>query len=166
MIEAIVEVWCSPLRQEDYSIKIIPLCAGDLYNVEDDIREYLAWTGDFFLDAFGEDYENVKGLWKVVFKIGIDYQIKYDWEGIPDDEIYFHYEELFKGKCQEWAEMKYTWLELSGKTDEYFSKPWKKQSDICTQCLGTGIESYFNHGHGEDSVESIKCGFCDGLGRC
>lgn len=61
MIEAIVEVWCSPLRQEDYSVKIIPLCAGDLFNVEDEIKEYISWTGNFFHDAFGDDYDEVKG---------------------------------------------------------------------------------------------------------
>ena len=36
---------------------------------------------------------------------------------------------------------------------------------VCKKCNGTGIESYFNHGHGEDSVEPIKCEECDGFGR-
>lgn len=124
MIEAIVEVWCSPLRQEDYSIKIIPLCAGDLFNVEDDIRDYIKW--DFYLNTFGVDYIEVKGLWKVVFKISVEYSTVYTYDG-PDDDVDIGQEVLFKGQCQEWTEMKYTWLELTGKIDEYFSKPWKKQ---------------------------------------
>lgn len=126
MIEAIVEVWCSPLRQEDYSIKIIPLCAGDLFNVEGDIKDdYISWTGDFFTDAFGKDYEDVKGLWKVVFKIGVRYTQYFTWDG-PDGGTDFTYTELFKGQCDSWTEMKYTWLELNGKAEEYFNKPWRK----------------------------------------
>ncbi|WP_391557174.1 hypothetical protein [Robertmurraya sp.] len=126
MIESIVEVWCSPLRQEDYSIKIIPLCAGDLFNVEDDIREYVSWTGNFFYNSFGDSHSEVKGLWKVVFKIGVGYVDYYDWEGCPDTDIDFFYTELFKGQCESWTEVKYTWLELSGKAGDYFGKPWKK----------------------------------------
>lgn len=124
MIEAIVEVWCSPLRQEDYSVKIIPLCAGSLFNVEDEIKEYISWTGNFFHDAFGDDYAEVKGLWKVVFKISVEYSTYYTYSG-PDDDVEINYEELFKGQCQEWSEMKYIWLDLNGKIDEYFNKPWK-----------------------------------------
>lgn len=123
MIEAIVEVWCSPMRMEDYSIKIIPLCAGELY-AEEDIKEYIGW--DFHADAFGDGYESVKGLWKVVCRVGIEYRNYYDWEGCPDTDVQFTYTELFKGQCQDWVEMKYTWLELRGKTEEYFSKPWKQ----------------------------------------
>jgi len=123
VIEAIIEVWCSPLLQEDYSVKIIPLCAGDLFNVEDDIRDYLNW--DFYLNTFGVDYEEVKGLWKVVFKISVEYSTYYTYDG-PDDDVDIGQEVLFKGQCQEWSEMKYIWLELNGKIDEYFSKPWKK----------------------------------------
>jgi hypothetical protein len=123
MIEAIVEVWCSPLRQEDYSVKIIPLCAGDLFNVEDDIRDYINW--DFYLNTFGVDYLEVKGLWKVVFKISVSYSTYYTYDG-PDDDVDIGQEVLFKGQCQEWSEMKYIWLELNGKIDEYFKKPWKK----------------------------------------
>lgn len=125
MIEAIVEVWCSPLRQKDYSIKIIPLCAGDLFNVEDDIRDYINW--DFYLNTFGVDYLDVKGLWKVVFKIDISYHELYDhYSGANEVDVDIGQEVLFKGQCQEWAEMKYIWLELNGKSDEYFSKPWKQ----------------------------------------
>ncbi|MNN58650.1 hypothetical protein D3C81_1737070 [compost metagenome] len=127
MIEAIVEVWCSPLRKEDYSVKIIPLCAGDLFNVEDEIKEYISWTGDFFQDAFGEDYIQVNGLWKVVFKIYITYHELYDhYSGANEVDVEFGYEELFKGQCESWTEMKYTWLELNGKCEKYFSKPWKR----------------------------------------
>lgn len=125
MIEAIVEVWCSPLRQEDYSIKIIPLFAGGMFNVDDDIKSYIDWTGDFFSDAFGDDFQEVRGLWKVVFKVGVEY-LHYDTPWGPEGDTEFYYEELFKGQCQEWTEMKYTWLELNGKIDEYFSKPWKR----------------------------------------
>jgi hypothetical protein len=123
MIEAIVEVWCSPLRREDYSVKIIPLFAGEMFNVEDDIRDYIKW--DFYLNTFGVDYAEVKGLWKVVFKISVSYSTYYTYAG-PDDDVDIGQEVLFKGQCQEWAEMKYTWLELNGKIDEYFSKPWKR----------------------------------------
>lgn len=34
----------------------------------------------------------------------------------------------------------------------------------CQKCAGTGIESYFNHGYGEDTVEPIKCIDCNGFG--
>jgi len=125
MIEAIVEVWCSPLRQEDYSVKIISLCAGDLHNVEDDIKDYISWTGDFFHHAFGDKYYEIKGLWKVVFALGVGYTDTYDWEGTPDGDVEFSYSELFKGQCESWTEMKYTWLELNGRSEEYFNKPWK-----------------------------------------
>lgn len=36
---------------------------------------------------------------------------------------------------------------------------------VCPVCSGTGIESYYNHGYGEHSVEPIKCKECDGFGR-
>lgn len=124
MIEAIVEVWCSPLRQEDYSVKIIPLCAGDLFNVEDEIRDYINW--DLYLNTFGVDYLEVKGLWKVVFKISVGYHTVCTCDG-PDDDVDIWQEVLFKGQCQEWTEMKYIWLELNGKIDEYFNKPWKRE---------------------------------------
>ena len=130
MIEAIVEVWCSPLRQEDYSIKIIPLFAGEMFNVEDEIKEYISWPGNFFYDAFGEEYEQIKGLWKVVFKVAIEYETYYTHDG-PDTDVQIIYEELFKGKCCDWTEMKYTWLELKGKTEEYYNKAWRK--DFCCE---------------------------------
>lgn len=124
MIEAIVEVWCSPMRSEQYSIKIIPLCAGSAEHMEIEIKEYIGW--DFYLNAFGVDYAEVQGLWKVVAKISIDWVEANSWEGYPDYGVDVGYEEIFKSKCYDWTEMKYTWLELNGKIDEYFSKPWKK----------------------------------------
>lgn len=36
--------------------------------------------------------------------------------------------------------------------------------EYCLVCNGTGISSYVNHGHGEDSVEAIKCDNCEGFG--
>ena len=125
MIEAIIEVWCSPSRQEIYSTKMIPLCAGEIFNVKDDIDDYISWHSDFFYDAFGEDYENQKGLWKVVFKLNISYSNYYTYDG-PDYDVNLNYEEFFKGKCTSWVEMKYVWLELCGKAEEYLNKPWKR----------------------------------------
>jgi hypothetical protein len=115
MIEAIVEVWCSSSRREDYSVNIIPLFAGEMFQVEDDIKSYIDWTGDFYSDAFGDDFQEVKGLWKVVFALGVSYTDRYDHEGIPDGDIQYSYSELFKGQCSSWQEVKYVWLSLKEK---------------------------------------------------
>lgn len=165
MCEAIVEVWCSPSRREDYSVKIIPLCAGGIFQIEDDIKSYIDWTGDFFTDIFGTGFQEVTGLWKVVFALGISYSDNYDWEGTPDGDVDYSCSILFKGQCESWTEMKYTWLELNNKTEEYFKKPWKIGNAVgCGVCNGAGISSYFNHGYGEHSIEAIKCETCQGFG--
>lgn len=164
-MEAIIEVWCSPCRREDYSVKIIPLCAGGIFQIEDDIKSYIDWTGDFFTDVFGDDFQEVTGLWKVVFALGVSYSGSYDWEGTPDGDVEFSCSVLFKGQCESWTEMKYTWLDLTNKTEEYFKKPWKiENAGGCGVCTGTGISSYFNHGYGEHSIEAIKCETCQGFG--
>lgn len=125
MIEAIIEVWCSPMRQENYSVKIIPLCAGYADHMEEDIKEYLGW--DFYLNTFGVDYSEVRGLWKVVSRVSVSWIYTNDWEGVPDCDVDIGQEDLFKGKCYDWSEMKHVWLDLNGKTEEYYNKPWKKQ---------------------------------------
>lgn len=124
MIEAIIEVWCSPLRTENYSMNVMHLFAGFGQHEDMEIKEYI--DGDFFCDAFGDKYYEIGGLWKVVCKISIEYIHTYDWEECPDTDIAVSYEEIFKSKCYDWTEMKYTWLELNGKAEEYFSKPWKR----------------------------------------
>ncbi len=134
MIEAIIEVWCSPLRSEDYSLKIIPLCAGDAVHMENEIKEFVGW--DLYLNAFGVDYAEVKGLWKIVAKVSIAWLEVNTWDGI-DYDVDIGYEEIFKGQCHDWTEVKYAWLELSGKAEEYFNKPWKKRLNYYT---GTGSD--------------------------
>lgn len=37
--------------------------------------------------------------------------------------------------------------------------------NACGKCNGTGIESYVNHGPGEEWQEPIKCESCDGFGH-
>lgn len=110
----IVEVWCSPFRQEIYHQTIIPVFAGEPLGVEDDLQEYLSGWSNFFFDAFGEDHFDTKGLWKVVFNVNVTYVDYYTHDG-PDCDVGFEYKEIFKSQCQSWSEVKYIWLGLKEK---------------------------------------------------
>ena len=111
----IVEVWCSPLRQEIYHQTIIPVFAGEPLGVEDDLKqEYLSGWGNFFFDAFGEDHFDIKGLWKVVFSVDVSYENYYDFDG-PDCDVQFEYKEIFKGQCSSWNEVCFVWSGIKEK---------------------------------------------------
>jgi hypothetical protein len=88
--------------------------------VIDEIKEnYVGTFGDFWLDVFGEAYAETGGLFKVLCKIDINWQFSYDWEGCPDCDVQFEIEVLGNNKCESFAELKYTWLELTGRSEEY-----------------------------------------------
>jgi hypothetical protein len=94
-----------------YSTRTIPLCAGYATHAENEIKEYLGWK--FYSDAFGDDHYVVEGLWKVVAKIGIDWlETHNNSDGCPDYYTNIVYEELFKGQCYDWSELKQIWRQL------------------------------------------------------
>jgi len=113
-MEVICEVWCSPLRQEIYSKKLILLDSTEDYWVFDELTDYLSYSGDFWYDVFGEDFIETGGLFKVVCKIEISFVQSYDWEGYPDSYTEVVHEIMFKGKCSCLGELKHQWLTLQG----------------------------------------------------
>lgn len=118
-MKTICEFWCSPLRQEVYSEKYIVPSTFE-YDVVSEIKEnYIGSFGDFWYDVFGEDYDSVGGLWKVVCTVEVNHRHFYDWEGYPDCKTNFKVEVVFKEKCQSLAELKWQWLELTGRSEEY-----------------------------------------------
>lgn len=125
-MKAICEFWCSPLRNEVYSEKyIIP--GTYEYDVVSEIKEnYVGSFGDFWYDVFGEDNASVGGLWKVVCTVGVSYRHFYDWEGCPDCKVEFKVEVTFKEKCQSLTELKWKWLELTGRAEKYNEKRVEK----------------------------------------
>lgn len=114
-IPFIVEVWCSPSRQEFYHINIVPVFAGEPLGTDDDLKQYFLYFGDFFYDAFGEDYLDAKGLWKVVCNVNLHYETHYTYDG-PDDCVEFEYEEIFRGQCSSWEEVRFVWSGLKKPT--------------------------------------------------
>lgn len=125
-MKAICEFWCSPLRQETYSEKFIVPSTFE-HDVVSEIREnYADSFGDFWYDVFGENYNTVGGLWKVVCIVEVNYNHFYDWEGCPDCETIFEVEVMFKDKCQSLTELKWQWLELTGRDEAYNEKQMEK----------------------------------------
>lgn len=119
-MEVICEFWCSPLRKEIYSETFIALDTEDLYLSDEIKNSYIDCYGNFWEDVFGEDYATVSGLHKVVCKVGISWELSYDYEGFPDTESVFDTEVIFKSKCGSFTELKWKWLELTGRFEKYY----------------------------------------------
>lgn len=125
-MKVICEFWCSPLRQEVYSEKYIVLDTFEHDMVSEVKENYVGGFGDFWYDVFGEDHSNVRGLWKVVCTVEVNRRHFYDWEGCPDCETNFKIEVMFKEKCQSLTEVKWQWLELTGRAEEYNEKQMQR----------------------------------------
>ena len=128
-MEVICEFWCSPLRKEIYSDSYIALDTEDLYLSDEIKNSYIDCYGDFWEDVFGEGYEGLGGLYKVVCNIEVEWKHYNFYEGI-ETEVLFSTEVLFKSKCSCLSELKWKWLELTGKTQDYFDKVIDKQFKI------------------------------------
>ena len=132
-MEVICEFWCSPLRKEIYSETYIALDTEDLYLSDEIKNSYIDCYGDFWQDVFGEESDSVGGLWKVVCQIGISWENSYDYEGIPDTEAVFNTDTIFKSKCTSLTDLKWRWLDLTGRTQEYFDKVIDKQNKLFSE---------------------------------
>ena len=124
-MEYIVELWCSPSRQEVYHQNVIALSTADCcVEYDGDLNDYIkSFASDMWYDLFGENYLEIGGLWKVVFGVRISYHPNYDWEGIPDTDVEIEVDRvMFRGKCASLSELKYIWLELNGRTEEHYRK--------------------------------------------
>jgi len=124
-MEYIVEIWCSPLRQEVYQQNVITLSSADYCaGYDDDLNDYInSCVSDMWHDLFGADYFGVGGLWKVVFGVRISYDLYHDWGGIPDTDVQIELDQvMLKTKCSSLSELKYIWLELNGRTEEHYRK--------------------------------------------
>lgn len=119
-MEVICEFWCSPLRKEIYSETYIALDTEDLCLSDEIKNSYIDCYGDFWQDVFGGESDTVGGLYKVVCKVSINWQNSYDYEGVPDTETVFSTDVLFKSKCSSFVELKWTWLELTGRFEKYY----------------------------------------------
>lgn len=113
------EFWCSPLRQEIYSQKFISAETFDTPVIDEIKESYVGTFGDFWSDVFGDTYAETGGLFKVLCKINVNWKFGYDWEGCPDYDVQFEIEVLGSNKCGSFTELKYTWLELTGRSEEY-----------------------------------------------
>ena len=113
------EFWCSPLRQEIYSQKFISAETFDTPVIDEIKENYVDTFGDFWSDVFGDAYSETGGLFKVLCKISVNWKLSYDWEGCPDYDVQFEIEVLGSNKCGSFAELKCTWLELTGRSDKY-----------------------------------------------
>lgn len=133
MIELICEVWCSPSRQEIYSKKMITTNTTEDHYIDDELSEYLSWTGDFWYDAFGDDYLEIGGLYKVVSKFSVEFINEYDYEGFPETRTNVFNDIIFKSKCSCFGELKYHWL--SFKSEE-------KQKSYEEKVLLNSIDSF------------------------
>lgn len=129
-MEVICEFWCSPLRKEIYSDSYIALDTEDLYLSDEIKNSYIDCYGDFWEDVFEENSDSVGGLWKIVCKVGVSWELCYDYEGIPETEAIFNTEVIFKSKCTSFTDLKWRWLDLTGKTQDYFDKVIDKQFKI------------------------------------
>ena len=121
----IVELWCSPLREEVYRQNVITLSTADYCaGYDDDLNDYInSYVSDMWYDLFGENYLEIGGLWKVVFGVRISYHLYHDWEGIPDTDVQIKVDQvMLKTKCSSLSELKYIWLELNGRTEEHYRK--------------------------------------------
>lgn len=126
-MKVLCEFWCSPFRREIYSENFILLEGTDESYVLDEIKEfYTGAFGDFWFDVFGENTDEIKGLFRVVIEVDVNWEHNYDWEGIPDTETKFNLRLIFKGQCACFSEVKWKWLELSGKLDWYNNKVLNK----------------------------------------
>ena len=132
-MEVICEFWCSPLRKEIYSDVYIALDTEDLYLSDEIKNSYIDCYGDFWQDVFGDESESVGGLWKVVCQIDITWENTYDYEGIPDTAPQFEAEVLFKSKCPSLTNLKWQWLGLTGRSQEYFDKVIDKQNKLFSE---------------------------------
>lgn len=110
-MKIICEFWCSPLRQEIYSEKYVSLDIIDWVDI-DEIKENYT-SGDIWYDVFGEDYYDVKGLWKVVVELDTHFETFYDWEGIPDCEVHYNPKVVYKSQCGNWNELRCIWESLT-----------------------------------------------------
>lgn len=124
-MKLIYEMWCSPFRKEIYSETAINLGTFDHYQIQDDIACYIdELNTDFWIDLFDTDYDKIKGLWKVVFNLEVIYS-QDAWTG--EHDVDFHIGEiLFKSKCNNFRQLKETWLNITGKEEEYYSMISKK----------------------------------------
>lgn len=122
-MKLIVEVWCSPLRGEIYDHCYIAKSVVDDGYLGEELACYL--SDSFFEDVFGEDHETVKGLWKVVFELETLYSQDYFGEC---DVNYYIEKDPYKSQCLSWSHVKQIWLGLNGKTEAYFSKPYRNDS--------------------------------------
>ena len=109
-MKIICEFWCSPMRQEVYSEKYISMGTIDWVDI-DEIKENYIY-GDLWYDAFGENYHDTRGLWKVVIQLDTDFKHFYDWEGIPDCYVEYNPEVLFKSRCESFGEVRCIWEAL------------------------------------------------------
>ena len=128
-MRVLCEFWCSPLRKEVYSDTYISLCTEHHYVLDEINENYVNDYGDFWEDVFGEGYEGLGGLYKVVCNIEVEWKQYNFYEGI-ETEVLFSTEVLFKSKCSCLSELKWKWLELTGKTQDYFDKVIDKQFKI------------------------------------
>lgn len=116
-MEYIVELWCSPLRQEVYHQNVIALSTAEYRaGYDQDLNDYInSCVSDMWYDLFGENYLEVGGLWKVVFGVRLGYHTYYDW-GAPDTDVWVELDQvMLKTKCSSLSELKYIWLKLNGR---------------------------------------------------
>lgn len=130
-MKLIYELWCSPFRKEIYSEDAINLGTFDYFQIQDDIACFISDTcEDFWIDLFDEDYSQIKGLWKVVFVLEVNYS-RDEWTGEHDVDFIID-EILFMSKCRNYAQLKETWLGITGKGQEYYDQRyrWKYKDGI------------------------------------